>query len=255
MNKFWNIRLLLISATLLTAFTGCRFGNYSEPPKPLSRESDFRSIELFFTNIKNFTTKVALNSLNGPDMVLQSNSNAPLSSVPTSILNVMTNPVYFAVPTNSNLFPIFRDNRDTISLTTQLDSSGNISLHYIPSDGPFIFWDNPNCITNFEINQTGILDRSNPSQIQYENGTVVPVAGNVSMTYTFTRVIDSINGTSNCDDDLSRLANCYENGTGCSSEELSASRSLFDLYIRQTGVLKIEDATKIKALEYIVQYE
>ncbi len=255
MDKIRNLRLIVVFTALLTASFGCRFGNYSEPPKPLARENDYQSIELFFTNVKNFTTKVALNSLDGPDRVIQSNTNAPLSSIPSSILNVMTDPVYFAVPSNPKYLPIFRDYRDTTSLTTQLDSSGNISLHYIPSDGPFIFWDNPNCITTFEINQTGTLDRSNPGQIQYENGTIVTVAGNVSMTYSFTRIIESINGSTNCDNDLSRLASCYENGAGCSSEELSASRSLFDLYIRQTGVLNIQDATKIKALEYVVQYE
>jgi len=255
MNICTRIGLGSLTILLLTTISGCRFGNYSEPPKPLAKAADYQSIEMFFTTPKSFATRVVLNSLSGPDMVIQSNANAPMSSVPSSILNVMTDPVYFAVPSNPNSYPIFRDNRDTISLITETDSAGNIALDYIPSDGPYVLWDNPNCITNFQITQTGSFDRSNPGQVQYENGTIAKVAGNVSMTYTFTRVIDSINGTSNCDADLTRLATCYNDGTGCSSEELSASRSLFDLFVRQTGVLKIEDAAKIKGLEYIVHYE
>jgi len=248
---------LLATLTLTTTLglNGCRFGNHTESAIPLKSPQQYRSIEFFYTAPKTFTTRVYLNSLGGPDMVVHSNPTAPLSTIPSSILNALSNPVYLAIPNNPKLFPIFRDYRDTTSLVTDLDDHGAIAFDYLPSDGPYVLWNNQNCVTNFEITQSGSLDRSTPGSIQYEDGTTAPVAGNMRLTYTFSRVIASINGTTNCDADLNRLATCYSNGTGCSADELSAARSLFDLYARQTGVLDIRDASKIKGLEYIVDYE
>jgi hypothetical protein len=257
MNKTYcnGLNLAFSITALLLSLTGCRFGNHSESAVPLKSPEQYRSIELFFTAPKTFTTRVYLNSLGGPDMVVQSNSAAPLSSIPSSILNVLSNPVYLAIPVNPNVYPIFRDNQDTTSLATDIDAQGNIAFDYLPSNGPFALWSNPNCLTNFEIIQNGTLDRTRPGTIQYTDGTTAPVAGELNYNYTFSRIIESVNGTGNCDDDLNRLAFCYHNGTGCTADELAAGRSLFDLYVRQTGVLNIQDASKIKALEYIVHYE
>jgi hypothetical protein len=244
-----------LALTTLFILSGCRFGNHSENAIPLKNPSQYKSIEFFYTAPKTFTTRVYLNSLGGPDMVVHSNTSAPLSTIPSSILNALSNPVYLAVPNNPNQYPIFRDYRDSTSLVTDLDQSGNIAFDYIPGDGPYVLWNNPNCITNFQITQNGTLDRSQPGTIQYEDGTTAPVSGSMRLSYTFSRVIGSINGTTNCEDDLNRLALCYDNGTGCSADELSAARSLFDLYARQTGVLNIQDASRIKGLEYIIEYE
>jgi hypothetical protein len=246
---------ILLALTALTGLQGCRFGNHSETVVPMKSPSTYKSIEFFFTAPKTFTTRVILNSLSGPDMVIHTNSAASLASIPSSILSALTDPVYLAIPVSENSLPLFRDNRDTTSLYTQLDSAGNVSMDYIPSDGPFILWNNPNCLTNFEITQSGTFDRTKPGTIQYDNGTTAPVAGEMKLTYTFSRVIASVNGDNNCDDDLNYLASCYNNGSGCSAEELASSRALFDLYVRQTGVLNINDASKIKGLEYIVHYE
>jgi hypothetical protein len=247
--------LSLLALTTLFILSGCRFGNHSENAIPLKNPSQYKSIEFFYTAPKTFTTRVYLNSLGGPDMVVHSNTAAPLSTIPSSILNALSNPVYLAVPNNPNQFPIFRDYRDSTSLVTDLDQNGNIVFDYIPDDGPYVLWNNPNCITNFQITQNGTLDRSQPGEIQYEDGTTAAVSGSMRLSYTFSRVIGSINGASNCDNDLNRLALCYDNGTGCSADELSAARSLFDLYARQTGVLDIQDASRIKGLEYIIEYE
>jgi hypothetical protein len=253
LSQFKPISLLAL--TTLFILSGCRFGNHSENAIPLKNPSQYKSIEFFYTTPKTFTTRVYLHSLGGPNMVVHSNTTAPLSSIPSSVLNALSNPVYLAVPVNPNNFPIFRDYRDTTSLVTDLDQNGNIAFDYIPSDGPYVLWNNPNCITSFEITQNGTLDRSQPGTIQYEDGTTATVSGSMRLSYTFSRVIGSINGTTNCNDDLNRLAFCYDNGTGCSADELSAARSLFDLYARQTGVLNIQDASSIKGLEYMIEYE
>lgn len=257
MNKplFKGLKFAFSITLLSLSLSSCRFGNHSESAVPLKSPDLYRSIELFFTSPKTFTTRVYLNSLGGPDMVVQSNSAAPLSSIPSSILNVLTNPVYLAIPVNPNAYPIFRDHQDTTSLATDIDAQGNIAFDYLPPSGPFILWSNPNCLTNFEIIQNGTLDRSRPGTIQYTDGSTASVAGELNYTYTFSRIIESVNGTGNCDDDLNRLAFCYRNGAGCNADELGAGRALFDLYVRQTGVLNIQDASKIKALEYIVHYE
>lgn len=238
--------------------SGCRFGNHSESAKPIVNPSIYQSIEFFFTKPKSFQTKVILNSIGGPDMVVHSNTNAPLSYIPASVLNVMTDPVYFATYKDPSRYPIFRDYRDSVSLPTLLDAEGNISFQY-PNENTEpttrVLLSNPNCLTQWEVLESGGFDRSKPGQIQYEDGTLAPVAGNVSLTYTFSQVIVSVDGDNNCDADLTYLANCYKDGAGCSADDLYDARSLFDLYVKQTGVLNIDDAAKLKAMEYIIHYE
>ncbi len=249
MNKtvFYSLfTLVLISTSFLS---GCRFGNYADQAKPLKSQSSY-NVEFFFTSPKQFETRVYLNALSGPNAVINTNNKASLSSIPSTILNVFSDPVYLAVPKDPSLSPVFRDYTDTYGFDTTLDSNGNIARDYIPTEGPFVLWSNPNCLTQYEITHEGTLDRTKPGSITYSDGTKAPVAGSMALTYTFSRIIDG-----DCSEDLTRLASCYNDGTGCTANELSSARSLFDLYIKQTGVLKIEDAAKIKALEYIVHYE
>lgn len=242
-------------AILLIGVSGCRFGNYADEAKPIKNPDYYKSIELFFTTPKTFQTKVVLNSLGGPDSVINTNSAAPMTAIPTQILNTFSDPVYFAVPNDTRKLPLFRDISDSTGMETILDADGKIALDYIPSSGPFILWDNPNCITNYQILHEGEFNRTQPGSVIYPDGSTVPVAGSLKFSYTFSRVIESVNGVDNCAADLNRLAFCYQDGTGCSASELSGARTLFDLYVRQTGVLRIEDASKLKALEYRVDFE
>ncbi len=107
------------------------------------------------------------------------------------------------------------------------------------------------CRTQLQVVQEGRLDRSAPgSALLTGNTSRSSVSGKLRLAYTFVRALDG-----DCADSLRELAACYQNGAGCSSEQLAEAHALFDLYVRGTGVLKIEDAAKIKGLAYIVRFD
>jgi len=251
-SAFYSFITITYASTLLLG--GCRFGNHADQPQPLKSASTYKSIEFFFTSPKQFQIGVILNSLSGPDSVETVNNNAPLAAIPSSILNAFTDPVYFAVPNDPTQFPTFWDYGGTYKFLTEVDASGNVSHDFIPASSS-VFWGNQDCLTNYEVTHKGTFDRSKPGTITYPDGTKAPVAGSLSFTYSYTKIFSSQNGTDNCTADLTRLATCYTASSGCSSDEITKSKEVFDLYVKQTGILKIEDAAKIKGLEYIVHYE
>ena len=251
-TAFYSLTIFIYASTLLLG--GCRFGNHADQPQPLKNAATYKSIEFFFTNPKQFQIAVILNSLSGSDSVVNANNNAPLASIPSTILYAFSDPVYFTIPNDPTKFPTFWDYGGNYSFQTEIDGQGTISHDYIPSNAS-VFWSNPDCITNYEVTHKGSFDRSKPGTVTYPDGTQAAVAGSLNFTYSFTRLISSQNGTDNCTADLTRLATCYTDGSGCSAEELAKAKDTFDLYVKQTGVLKIEDAAKLKAVEYIVHYE
>jgi hypothetical protein len=103
---------------------------------------------------------------------------------------------------------------------------------------------------NLQMQQLGYLDRSRPGTITYSDGSTGKISGDRLLEF---RLIRNFSG--DCSRILQVLADCYSSGTGCSTDELYWANQLFDLYVRQSGALKIEDATRIKTLAYIVHFD
>jgi hypothetical protein len=139
-------------------------------------------------------------------------------------------------PANSGCIGTIVDPDDTITVTTSSAYSQ--------------FGSDPACTMNLQMQQLGALDRSTPSSITYSDGSSGTVAGRLELEF---RLIRNFEG--NCAGILQTLADCYSDGTGCSTEALYWSNQLFDLYVRQSGTLRIEDAARIKTLAYIVHFD
>jgi hypothetical protein len=247
-----NIQKLILPALLMPLFTGlsgCRFGNYSEPPKGVK---NFNSIELFSTQVRKLETFALL-----ADDTESHNLNAPLSAIPAMILDNFTNPVYLAEPVATPGVHLFiglsqtscmLDPANTGCIGTLLNADETIGVR---TSSPFQqFGSDPACSMNLEMHQIGALDRSRPGSITYSDGTTGTISGELLLEFRFLR-----NFQGDCTGVLNRLADCYSNGSGCSTDELYWANQLFDLYIRQTGALRIEDASRIKTLAYVVHFD
>jgi hypothetical protein len=229
--------------------TSCRFGNYSEPPKGVT---NFTSIELFSTQAKKLETFVAYQ-----DDTQSQNLNAPLSAIPSMILDNFTNPVYLAEPVSSPGVQMFiglsqsncmLDPANANCIGTLVDPEGYIGVN---TSSPYSqFGSDPSCTMNLQMQQLGYLDRSRPGTITYSDGSTGKISGDLLLEF---RLIRNFSG--DCSRILQVLADCYSSGTGCSTDELYWANQLFDLYVRQSGALKIEDATRIKTLAYIVHFD
>jgi hypothetical protein len=234
--------LLLIWIGLgATLASGCRFGNFAEDPKP---RENYRSVEMFFTEAKHLATA---SFLDGDDRATE-NPQAPLSAIPSSIRRTLTNPVYFAVPIDPERPPFFVDLNIKYSLETTINAQGQVEDTFVSDISTL--WKDPNCITQVEITQRGGFDRSQSGTVAFPDQTTARVEGRLGLTLSYLRVI-----AGDCSQELTRLASCYESGTECDADEIEAANSLYDLYIRQTGVLNINDAPRVRGLAYEVKYE
>ena len=234
---------------LLLTPSACRFGNYSEPPKN-NNTSIYSTIQLYLTEPSQLQTVVIYNDATPTS----SNSNAPLAAIPSSVMNVFTDPVYYAVPTDTKQLPLFADINQSHSLSTAVDKNGVIKYEY---DSSIVtLWKNPKCVTQVQMFQEGSFDKTHGAGtvLTFPDGSTSKTAGRLNLTFTYLRVIDG-GATQECSQDLQYLAQCYQTGTGCTSDELKSANALFDLYVNRGGVLKIEDVTKIKALAYIVHFQ
>jgi hypothetical protein len=247
-----NLKKILFLGLAIPAsigLSGCRFGNYSEPPKGVT---NFNSIELFSTQVKKLETFALYQ-----DDSETHNLNAPLSAVPAMILDNFTNPVYLAEPTSTPGVHLFiglsqtacmLDPANSNCIGTLLNEDGSIGVN--TSSEFQQFGSDPACTMNLQMQQIGFLDRSRPGTITYSDGSTGIISGELLLEF---RLIRNFNG--DCSGILGRLASCYSEGSGCSTDELYWANQLFDLYIRQTGALRIENATRIKTLAYIVHFD
>ena len=247
-----NLQKTLFVGLLILASPGlssCRFGNYSEPPKGVK---NFNSIELFSTQVHKLETFVLYD-----DDSETHNLNAPLSAVPGMILDNFTNPVYLTEPTATPGVHLFiglsqtscmLDPANSNCIGTLLNPDGTIG---VSTSSEFQqFGADPACTMNLQMQQFGELDRSRPGTITYSDGSTGTISGELLLEF---RLIRNFHG--NCTSILSRLAECYTDGSGCSTDELYWANQLFDLYVRQTGALQIGNATRIKTLAYIVHFD
>ena len=236
-------------AVLLLVLSGCRVGNYSSSPTSTTT-STFKSTELFYTQPTNLQTVAIYSDGNGGTTNL-SNSNVDVSAVPTSVTQTFSNPVYFATPTDTTKPLLFVGWNQSSYLSTALDSAGKVSSS--SNSTIATLWNNPNCQTQIQVTQSGTFDRTKPTTVVAADGTKTQIAGRLGLTFTYMRAISG-----DCAADLQNLANCYTTGSGCSTGELSAAETLFDLYTKQSQVLDPTNSaqvSKIIGLAYIVTFK
>ena len=242
-------RSWIVAMILTLALSACRFGNYSESPKAPEK---FSSIEMFRTQARGFQTYVQLT-----DGTENLNESTPLSAIPDTLLDNFTDPLYIAQPISTPGVKLFIGSRQTDCFYNPEDSSciGTI----VEADGTIAvetssplsqFGSNPSCKMNLQMRQNGTLDRSRPGSITYSDGTVGKISGDLLLDFTMIRTFQG-----DCSGILRVLAECYTNGVGCSNDELYWANQLFGLYARQSGVLRMEDASRIKVLAYMVRFE
>jgi hypothetical protein len=249
MKPYANPGFLIFGMILTMALSACRFGNYSEAPKAPEK---FSSIEMYRTQPRGFQTYVQLD-----DGSENTNTSTPLSAIPESLLDNFTDPLYIAQPISTpgvKLFigarqsDCFYNPEDSACIGTIVESDGTIAVE---TSSPFSqFGSNPSCKMNLQMRQNGALDRTRPGTITYSDGTVGRISGDLLLDFTMIRTFQG-----DCSGILTVLADCYTNGVGCSNEELYWANQLFGLYARQSGVLRMQDAARIKVLAYLVHFE
>jgi hypothetical protein len=242
-------RSLLVGMILTMVLSACRFGNYSESPKAPEK---FSSIEMFRTQPRTFLTYVQLN-----DGSENMNESTPLSAIPESLLDNFTDPLYIAQPISTPGVKLFIGARqsdcfynpdDSSCIGTIVEVDGTIAVE---TSSPFSqFGSNPSCKMNLQMRQNGALDRSRPGTITYSDGSVGRISGDLQLDFAMIRTFQG-----DCSGILTVLAACYTSGVGCTNEELYWANQLFGLYARQSGVLRMEDAARIKVLAYNVRFE
>jgi|GEM_PF-3360212 len=234
-----------LGSVLLLTLSACRFGNYSEPPKPDQNTLDggLKSVELFSTHPTLFQTAVVYTD------DTQAQIQVPIAEIPQSILNIFSDPLYFVVKNDADQTSGFIGQNGTDSEITGFDQNGNIRLDFA-AENAHALWENPDCLTQEQISHDGTLDRSHPTSMQIGDDTY-PIAGRLNLDRISMRVI-----AGDCVSDLQQLAECYQDPSTCKdSNEWNTATQLLDLYVRQSGVLKIEDVSRIKALAYGVHFE
>lgn len=229
---------------MILVLAGCRLGNHADAPTQPNQGSIVHS-ELFATTVSHFKTYAYYS-----DNTYSSNQNANLVKVPTEILSVFTNPVYWNTYQDTEQTQFFWDNaRSTLPFVTAADASGQIHAETTASS-PIKLYQNPTCLTQTQTLQQGGFDRSHPTATTLAGATSASVvSGRLQLDVTRIQVFQG-----DCAADLQTLANCYSNGSGCDADQLSRAK-LFDLYVAGTGVLNIQDATRIIGLAYIVHFE
>jgi hypothetical protein len=243
MRNQTSIQKAVFTVGFFLSLSGCRFGNYADSPTQIN-QSDIVQSELFFTNVTGFETYVFFSD--GTSAV---NPSSPTEAIPNDLLSVFTNPVYLDTDVNQNQY-FWDTSQNANPLQTLVNTSGQINVEMDTPDSPTQFYQNPDCLTQIIQTQQGAVNRTAPGTTVLP-GTAVntPVAGHLQLDVT---VLQTFTGT--CSDDLQELANCFQNGTGCDSDQLSRAQ-MFDLFVRGTQVLNIQNAAKITKLAYIVHFE
>jgi hypothetical protein len=251
-----SIFTVLYLLFLVTGLSACRFGNYADPYKNFNGAT-FKSLDLYHTHAVGFETRVYL-AVNPSDpnsaIISKTNSNTPLVYIPSDILSVFTDPVYFGVFTDKTLPQVFINISGDLSnpFQTLLGTDGKIDYAsgYDPN-GWYRLWRSPTCGTQMEDVHQGVFDNSRPDTYVFSDGTKSTIKGDLSFSIQTVRYF-----TGNCLSDFTELATCYLNGSGCSSSQLKAAITLFDLHVK-AGLINLatDDLSKIKGLEYTVKYE
>jgi hypothetical protein len=246
-GKITSSKIVAGSLALL-ALSGCRFGNYSEPqPDPNASDGGFESVELFQTHPTQLSVAVVYNDTSQ----VSTQDQVPLAAIPAEALAKFTDPLYFVVNSDADHTPYFigKTGEFKVMEQTGFDDHGNLRIDYA-MDGGHTLWKNPACLTQVQISHDGQLDRDHPGSATLGDN-IYNTAGRVILDRMSLQVIDG-----DCAADLQDMAQCYQESTQCENTEAwEKAVAFFDLYVRQTGILKIEDVARIKGLAYIVRFE
>jgi hypothetical protein len=230
-----SLLFILISITL----SGCRFGNREDSPvaPPESYKSEyFRAVPTSYTLYASYTDS----SLDSAD--------APLSSIPTSVKNIFTDPVGLITPVQGqNENPIFfSTSSDPVGQETSITGS---DISYEAYSDVVTLWQDPSCQTQVQLFQSGTLDRRSLAPFTTTGGDILSIAGRLSLDLTVFRVIEG-----NCDADLARLSECTQDDATCSLDERQAANALFSMYT-EAGALTLPSAKTLSFLAYQVIFE
>ena len=249
MLKRNHIKLSLVLAGLvLLSSSGCRFGNYSSPTPTIA--SKYQSIEAFHAQATAFTTYAFLPGADAAHPVKNEKDNVPVVNIPTDTLNTFTDPVFVVTETDPTVGSYFFGTDSSHTLKTVFDNTGTISTT-LGSD-PVPFMGSSTCQTQLQVDESGLLDRSNPDSMSESNGTMISIAGHVKMDLTYYQVFSG-----DCTSALQRASDCYQDTTGtlCSHDEISTAKETLDLYVRQSGVLAVSDIIHVIGLVYSIHFE
>ena len=235
--------LVLFALTL----GGCKFGNYSQDPTLISVEG-VKKIETFTAQVNQFKTYVFYE-----DDTFNQNLNAPTTAVPLSLLNTFTNPFQLFIMADPSLPNYFASMYATPSnpgtvYPAPTDAAGNFTLSG-EQVAAYRFGPDPSCFVGIYISEGGNLDRTQHGNVVFPDGSHYSTTGTLSLVFIYEQIFF---GT--CGPYLQRLADCYQNGSGCTSQELSDAQ-LFQLYSTQTGVIDPAKVSSIKELAYKTYFQ
>lgn len=241
---------LFASATLC----GCRFGNYSDPYLPIPQPAPYKVTNLYNAHAEGLSARVYTSTNVSDDSITPTyteNTNVPLHWMPDFVLNTLSTPLYYLVPTDKSKSPMFA----ALDLTSEFTTgalSGNTISYSAADAGYYRFMNSTICGSAMQITHAGIVDTSHPSTYKFSDGTTSPIQGNLSLTLTYTTWF-----WGDCTTAFNTLAACYNNGNGCSSDLLKLATETFGLYVN-AGLINLQNQTpsfsQIKGLEFTAQY-
>lgn len=235
---------LLISTFLLLAISSCRIGNYvSQGPGPEAVVGNYETL------VNATITMCSTRPVTQANGTTQDQTNCPV--VPATHMDgnlsyVISNPVYFQYdsshgiywlgpnievdPKQSPFIPVFPGSNNSFAWNGPLP----LAVSPMPSS-------HPDCMFGISANVVGNYSQGGT----FSSGSDLPIRGRIAMDVSWSYVPDDI---SKCTD----LTNCY-NGTGCTTNEQSTIKSLFQPFI-DIGILTASDLSKVEKLEYQASY-
>lgn len=238
MKRILSLALAIFS---LAGFSGCRIGNKVVKAKDPTAMSGY-----YKTEAASMTVCAFLDG-QSPRCV-----DAGVTSIPSSIQTIMTNPVYVSANTSTNRAYIVPNTLDTNSVFELiLDSSGKVTANPLVDD-PQQLWVDPACLSQIRIEKEGMI-HADPGQ-----GTVGSFK--TSGTVDFTVGVLTVMGTQ-CAATFIQMKNCYQDATQCpgatAAEQLAeqqAIRGYLDPYLSRSA-LTINDLPNLRALGWEVSYQ
>jgi hypothetical protein len=178
--------------------------------------------------------------------------DAPVTSIPGEIGEVMTNPVALKVDDLSTGSARWISPVNRVALPVFVDPDLNLSLR--GATQPVTLWDDSNCKTHLEIFESGKLVKThNVSEIP---GNPYPLSGKVQATF---QVINQFKG--DCVPTLQRMATCLDDINQCGesspAENLSVQNQILDLFKPwfNAGLIAVSDIPDLVNFAYEVTYE
>lgn len=242
--KDFSILALTLSTLVLS---GCRIGNYTEPPAGSSMKILALGVEA-----KEFGTYVIYKDKDAQGKnIIDGNDATPLAGIPASVTGTFHSPVSLVFP-DAKSQPFFYNMANGFSLGTAV-SGTNIASE---ADSSIVgLWKNAGCKTQLQIIQEGAYNPNVKETYVNSDGKNAKTDGRLGMDLTVMRVFGE-DHAGDCLADFKELAACYQT-QNCTQATYDAAQSLYDLYVNYGGFLALDDATlsRIQGLAYIVHFE